>query len=64
VRSFSISPAGAIPDDYIASFELSPEVGSNDLFHARLLAAGLMPTGERGEVTIAIVGQDFYLEDP
>ena len=64
VRLFAISPTGAIPNDYVTSFELNYGQPSNEVFRARIITAGLLPTGERGEIAIEVVGDVFYLEDP
>ena len=64
VRLFAISPTGAIPKDYVTSFELNYGQPSNEVFRAHIVTAGVLPTGERGEIAIEVVGDVFYLEDP
>jgi hypothetical protein len=64
VKTCTIEPPGAIPDDYVASFALTPSSEWPDSVVMELRTAGPTPSGKRGEIVIRVVAGTFYLEDP
>lgn len=63
-ESCTIEPPGAIPNDYVNSFEVSRSHDSPGKYHAVLRTAGPMASGEYREVIIRVIAGGFHLEDP